>query len=113
MIEILYYPYGDRGPVYDYLNHLSRFRPKAFARLAMDLEVLESEGLRSPRVSIRSLGGQLWELRRLHEGTQYRILLCIAGSSLWLLHHIEKKSAKTPRPDLALARKRQKEVIHR
>lgn len=95
MLEVLYYPEGNRGPVQEYLALLARERPKAFARLALDLEVLGAEGLRSPRITVRPLGSGLWELKRLHEGIHYRL---------------EKKSAKTPKDDLRLARERWKGV---
>ena len=111
MLEILYYPNGDSGPVRDYLDQLARLRPNAFARLAIDLEVLGAEGLRSAQLSVRSLGQKLWELRRLHDGIQYRIFMCAVKGHCWLLHVIEKKSAKTPRPDLELARRRLREVM--
>lgn len=70
-------------------------------------------GLQSKQISIRSLGGGLWELRRSFEGIKYRILFCIHNGEVWLLHVIEKKTAKTPMHDLELAKKRMKEVIKR
>lgn len=113
MPEILYYPDGDSGPVRDSLSELARQRPKAFARLALDLEVLGAEGLRSRQITIRPLGDKLWELKRLYEGIQYRLFFGIVSGAIWLLHNIEKKSAKTPKDDLELARKRLKEVMSR
>ena len=110
MLEILYYPEGNRGPVRDHLTSLAKSRPKAFARLAIDLEILGVEGLRSQKIIIRPMGNGLWELKRLYDGTQYRIFLCVWTGAAWLLHSIEKKSAKTPREDLELARRRLKEV---
>lgn len=53
MLEILYYPEGNQGPVRDFLEHLAKERPKAFARLALDLEVLGAEGLRSQQITVR------------------------------------------------------------
>ena len=111
MLEILYYPEGSRGPVRDYLDDLARERPKAFARLVLDLEVLGAEGLRSQQITVRSLGNKLWELKRLYDGIQYRLLFGVRKGAVWLLHGIEKKSAKTPKDDLELARKRLKEVM--
>ncbi len=113
MLEILYYPEGNHGPVRDYLGELARERPKAFARLALDLEVLGAEGLRSQQITIRPLGDKLWELKRLYERVQYRVFFGVHKGAAWLLHSIEKKSAKTPQNDLALARKRLKEVMAR
>lgn len=113
MLEVLYYPEGNRGPVRDYLSFLAKERPKAFARLAIDLEVLGAEGLRSQRVTVRPMGSGLWELKRLHEGVQYRMFFGVWKGAVWLLHSFEKKSAKTPKNDLDLARRRLKEVMGR
>ncbi len=65
MLDILYYPEGSRGPVREYFSGLAKERPKAFARLAMDLEVLGAEGLRSQQITVRPLGDKLWELKRV------------------------------------------------
>ena len=111
MLRVLYYPAGDGGPVREYLVRMAGKEPKAFARLALDLEVLGAEGLRSAQISVRPLGDGLWELKRLYDGIQYRIFFCVEKGSVWLLHSLEKKSAKTPHKDLMLARKRLKGVM--
>ncbi len=111
MFEILYYPEGSRGPVRDYLIELAKERPKAFARLALDLEVLGAEGLRAQQITIRPLGDKLWELKRLYDGIQYRVFFGVHKGVAWLVHGIEKKSAKTPKDDLELARRRLREVM--
>lgn len=113
MLEVLYYPEGSRGPVRDHLTELAGERPKAFARLALDLEILGAEGLRSPQITSRPLGDKLWELKRLYDGIQYRLFFGVWKGAVWLLHSIEKKSAKTPKDDLELARKRLREVMAR
>jgi len=113
VLEILYYPGGNRGPVRDYLAQLAEERPKTFARLALDLEVLGAEGLRSPQITIRPLGDKLWELKRLYDGVQYRLFFGVWKGAVWLVHSIEKKSAKTPKDDLEVARRRLKEVMAR
>lgn len=113
MLEILYYPEGNQGPVREYLSELAKDRPKAFARLVLDLEVLGAEGLRSRQITIRPLGDKLWELKRLYDGIQYRLFFGVGKGTIWLLHSIEKKSAKTPKDDLELSRKRLKEVMNR
>ncbi len=111
MLEILYYPDGNSGPVKNYLNWLVKERPKAFARLAVDLETLGAEGLRSRQITLRPLGDKLWELKRSYDGVQYRLFFGVHKGGVWLLHSIEKKSAKTPKDDLDLAKKRLKEVM--
>ena len=113
MLAIVYYPDGHCGPVGDYLTSLAKERPKAFAQLALDLEVLGAEGLRSQQITVRPLGDKLWELKRLYDGVQYRLFLGIWKGAVWLVHGIEKKSPKTPKDDLALARKRLREVMAR
>lgn len=111
MLTVLYYPAGSHGPVAEYLGRLAKERPKAFARLAVDLEVLGAEGLRSQQITVRPLGDKLWELKRPYEGVQYRIFFGIWKGAAWLLHSVEKKSAKTPKDDLELARRRLREVM--
>ena len=113
MLEILYYPVGSDGPVAEYLERLAKERPKAFAKLAVDLEVLGAEGLRSQQITVRPLGDKLWELKRFYGGIQYRIFFGTWKGAGWLLHSLEKKSAKTPQGDLELARRRLKEVVTR
>ena len=93
------------------MTALTKERPKAFARLALDLEVLGAEGLRSQQITIRPLGDKLWELKRLYDGIQYRVFFGVHKGAAWLVHGIEKKSAKTPKDDLALARRRLGEVM--
>lgn len=85
-------------------------RPAAYVKLALDLEILGAEGLRSKQITVRPLGKGLWELKRLFEGIQYRIFFCVGKGCAWLLHVIEKKSAKTPLGDIRLARKRMREI---
>ena len=59
----------------------------------------------------RSLGGGLWEVRsNLTQGRIARVIFCIADGRMALLHGFVKKTQKTPQADLALSRKRQKEV---
>ena len=113
MLEILYYPEGNRGPVREHFSQLAKERPKAFARLALDLETLGAEGLRSQQITVRPLGDKLWELKRRYDGIQYRVFFGVHKGAAWLVHSIEKKSAKTPQDDLEVARKRLKEVMAR
>ncbi len=109
-LKVRYYPQGDTGPVRDFLEQVAAQHPEAYIKLVLDLQTLGAEGLRSKQISIRSLGRGLWELRRLFEGVQYRIFLCVGRGCVWLLHNIEKKSAKTPLDDIQLARKRMRSI---
>jgi phage-related protein len=59
----------------------------------------------------RALGGGLWEIRSaLRGGRIVRVIFCVSGGRMVLLHGFEKKTQKTPHQDLELARDRQKDV---
>lgn len=59
----------------------------------------------------RPLGDGLFEARSTLEGNRIaRILFCTTKESLVLLHAFMKKTQKTPAGDLALARKRKKDI---
>lgn len=60
---------------------------------------------------VRSLKGGLWEVRcNLPSQRIARLLLCFHQETLVVLHGFIKKTQKTPAEDLALARRRMKEV---
>jgi phage-related protein len=59
----------------------------------------------------RALGAGLWEVRSDLVGRRIaRVIFCIAGGEMVLLHGFEKKSQKTPKQDIGLAFKRRKEI---
>jgi phage-related protein len=59
----------------------------------------------------RPLGNGLWEIRTdLPTRRTARVLLCLHAERLVALHGFIKKTRTTPEGDLALARKRQKEL---
>lgn len=59
----------------------------------------------------RAMGQGLWEVRTTLPSSRIaRILLCLDDGVLVALHGFVKKTQKTPDEELALARKRQKEL---
>ena len=59
----------------------------------------------------RALGNGLWEVRSaLPNGRIARLIFCTADGELFVLHGFLKKTRQTPPSDLALARKRMKEL---
>ncbi len=59
----------------------------------------------------RAMGGGLWEIRTgLATGRTARVMLCLYRGHLVALHGFIKKTRATPDEDLALARKRKKEL---
>lgn len=51
---------------------------------------------------------------RVHTGREHRVIYIASfGEGIYVLHAFEKKTRKTPKPDLELARSRLREVIRR
>lgn len=57
-----------------------------------------------------NLGRVLWEIRSRLEDRIARVLFCVDGGKMVLLHGFIKKSQKTPKPELDLARKRMRQL---
>jgi phage-related protein len=61
---------------------------------------------------VRPLGRELWEVRSsLPRNRIARVIFCIAGEHLVLLHGFIKKTQKTPRSEIDSALKRKKEGV--
>jgi len=59
----------------------------------------------------RALGRGLWEVRSdLAGGRIARVIFSLVGGEMVLLHGFEKKSQKTPMPDIELALRREREI---
>lgn len=59
----------------------------------------------------RPLGQSLWEVRSTLPGNRIaRVIFCIVQGQMVLLHGFVKKTHKIPNDDLALARRRMKEI---
>lgn len=58
----------------------------------------------------RAMGDGLWEVRSDLPGNRIaRVLVCVAGDRILVLHGFIKKTRATPDADLALARRRKRE----
>jgi phage-related protein len=58
----------------------------------------------------RRLGAGPFEVRTSLEGNIYRVLFCLDGATMVLLHGFQKKSQKTPKAEVTLARGRMKDT---
>src|SRR3954464_11415778 len=59
----------------------------------------------------RAMGDGLWEMRtNLPSNRIARLLFCVTGDRILVLHGFIKKTRKTPDEELTLARRRKKEV---
>ena len=57
---------------------------------------------------IDGFGAGLYEVRTTVDGNIYRVLFCLDGATIVLPHGFQKKTSKTPKSDLDLARRRMK-----
>jgi len=57
------------------------------------------------------LGSGLWEVRSRLGDRIARVLFCVEGQTMVLLHGFMKKTQKTPKHDLDLALKRKDQLI--
>lgn len=83
-----------------------------FARFLRTVSLIESQGLEyihEPHV--KHLEGKLWELRmKGRDGIARAIYVTAKGKRVVVVRAFVKKTQKTPRRELALARERAKEV---
>ena len=60
---------------------------------------------------VKPLGSGLWEVRsNLVTGRVARVIFTVVGNKMVLLHGLIKKTQKTLKPDLDLAKKRKREL---
>ncbi|HXA51854.1 MAG TPA: type II toxin-antitoxin system RelE/ParE family toxin [Candidatus Acidoferrum sp.] len=95
-------------PVRDWLRQL----PEA-ERQAVGRDLLRAQWRWPVSMPLcRPMGAGLWEIRTdLPTKRTARVLLCLYREHLVALHGFIKKTRATPDEDLALARKRQKELM--
>jgi phage-related protein len=81
-----------------------------FLRFGDIIERVGFEGL--PRESVRHLEGKLWELRMTgRDGIARAIYVTATGRRVVVVRAFVKKTQKTPRHELEIARQRAKEVV--
>jgi phage-related protein len=81
-----------------------------FLRFGDIIEQIGFPGL--PRDAVRHLEGELWELRMTgRDGISRAIYVTAAGRRVVVVRVFIKKTQKTPRHELELARQRAKEII--
>lgn len=100
---------NDNGtePVRDWLQSLSRYDRSEIGRDIATVEYGWPVGM----PTCRPMGAGLWEVRsNLDHGQIARVLFCFVEGNIVLLHGFIKKTSKTPKMDLEIARERQREV---
>ena len=59
---------------------------------------------------VDGFGDGLFEVRTTLGGNIYRVVFCLEGATMILLHGFQKKTQKTPRADRELPRRRRREA---
>jgi len=94
-------------PVRDWLHGLDREDRK---KIGTDVATVEY-GWPVGMPTCKPMGGGLFEVRtNLDGGRIARVLFCLQDNHMVLLHGFIKKTPKTPKTDLDLAKQRMKEV---
>lgn len=63
------------------------------------------------RPLVGNLGGGLWEVRSRLEDRIARVIFCVEGRTMVLLHAFIKKTQKTPKHEIDLAMKRKNQLM--
>ena len=103
-----------KKPVREYIKALSASHDKQ-SRKTLDklheyLDVLSKGGLSVGLPYIRHIEGEIWELR---PATERIFFVAWTGSQFILLHNFTKKTQKTPRNEIEIAKKRLKDLKER
>lgn len=90
---------------------ITEMPPKIQARMIRILELMEEHGANLGSPHTAPMGGGLFEIRaKAREGIGRALFCYMKGERLYILHAFVKKSQKTPKKDLDLAKTRMKEV---
>jgi phage-related protein len=107
--KIIYYTERERQPVKEFIDAQL---PKAKAKILRNLLLLSEFGPDIGYPLISNIERNLWELRTVYQGNQYRILFAvISGKIILLIHGFQKKTQKIPKKDLDLAKRRLKQFL--
>lgn len=87
--------------------------PALQARLIRLMEMVEALGLEQlHEPHVKHIEGKLWELRaKAAEGIARGFYVTVTGRRVVVLHVFAKKSQKTPKSALDIARQRMKQVL--
>jgi phage-related protein len=92
--------------VRDWLKGLSS---EVRQEIGSDIQVVQWRWPIGPPL-VDGFGSGLHEVRTKVNTNTYRVLFCVKGSVMVLLHGFQKKAPRTPKGDLALGRQRQRDL---
>ncbi|MDX8410865.1 MAG: type II toxin-antitoxin system RelE/ParE family toxin [Mariprofundaceae bacterium] len=106
LLRVAFYTSGENKPVRDWLLKLE---PRQRKEIGADIQAVQWRWPVSKPL-VDGLGAGLYEVRSSVGSRAFRVFFCVKENTMVLLHGIEKKTRKTPKQALEIARKRMKEV---
>lgn len=109
-MEIIFYENRPgKSPVIKFLDSLT---VSDQAIIASIFSRIESDKFQAKGANFRQLDGKLWEIKIKTPTGGYRFLYVVMNSEeMIILHAFKKKTQKTPKKELSIARKRLMEVL--
>jgi phage-related protein len=99
------------SPVAEFLDSLDL---KTRTRFRWSMEQLRVRNVQAREPLVRHLEGDLWELREESRTNVYRIIyFFFTGRRIIFLHGFQKKTQRTPRRELEMARRRHQAFLAR
>lgn len=107
-VEFYKFPNGN-SPALDWFNEQGAKVQAKFARI---FELLEEQGTAVGEPYVRPLEDKLYEIRVEQNTNIYRIIyFAYTGKQFILLHSFQKKTRKTPKKEIELAKQRMKAFL--
>jgi len=101
---------NDSSPVEAWLDGLHE---SARAKILRNMLLLQEFGLSIKEPYVKPLGEKLYEIRAKDPKGIYRVIyFAYTGRRFVLLHGFTKKTQKTPRKEIEIAKKRMEEYTH-
>jgi phage-related protein len=99
------------SPVEAFLNSLDQ---RTQLRFIWSMEQLRVRNVTAREPLVKHLDGKLWELREESQTNIFRVVYCfVSGRRIVFLHGFQKKTQKTPRGEIEIARRRLARLIER
>lgn len=100
---------GGNSPIKKFIDGLPELDQARFFEVIAEIE---KYGLGALRVIFKPLEGKLWEIKFRSVQSSFRVAYVILEKdTMTWLHVFKKKTQKTSRQDLEIARKRMKEIL--
>lgn len=98
-----------KSPIKKFIDGLPKVDQARFLEV---IDEISENGLSASRVVFKPIEGKLWEIKFRSEKSGYRVFYVMLEKDLMVwLHAFNKKTQKTPKKELDVARKRLKEIL--